>query len=142
MSDTDQPNPYETPTKNLLDIHERLSKSEYEVYLSITQIEPMSDLMQNLQYCYYDVLLVGDTVRIIVDAKKEDCGLAKKYINDDKIILDISPGAISNFTWFENAMQFEARFNGKRKTMRVPMDSLMWICSAEINYGYDVSQFK
>jgi stringent starvation protein B len=142
MSDAEQYNPYESPRKSLLDIEERLNKKLYSVYLSITQTEPRSDFIKNLQYCYKEVLLVGKTVYIQIDATTNIINLPEKYIKDGKIILDISPGAINNFIWLENAMEFEAKFKGKKKTIRIPFDSLLWIYSQDINYGFDIDNLN
>jgi hypothetical protein len=142
MSDAEQYNPYESPRKSLLDIEERLNKKSYSVYLSITQTEPISDFIKNLQYCYKEVLLVGETVYIQIDATSNVIDLPEKYIKDGKIFLDISPGAINNFIWLENAMEFEARFKGEKRTIRIPFDSLLWIYSRDIDYGFDIDSLK
>jgi stringent starvation protein B len=142
MSDTDQNNPYESPTSMLFDIEERLNKIEYSVFLSITGIEPLSDFIKDLQYCYKEVLLVGETVNILVDATVDSAILPEKYVKDGKIVLDISPGAINNFIWFENAMAFEARFKGKKTTIRIPFESFLFIYSGDKNYGFDVQQLN
>jgi stringent starvation protein B len=142
MSDASQYNPYESPKYSLLDIEERLNKKEYSVFLSIIQIDPLSDFIKNLQYCYKEVLLVGKTVYIQIDATTNIINLPEKYIKDGKIILDISPGAINNFIWLENAMEFEAKFKGKKKTIRIPFDSLLWIYSQDTNYGFDIDNLN
>jgi len=139
MNNKEQRNPYETPKSTLVDgIKERLGKEEYKIYLSITQPKSLSDFIQYIQHCYKELLRIGKTVYISIDATIDDVDVPEKYIKDDNIVLDISPKAIFNFIWLENAMTFTATFKGKDKNIKVPFDSLLWIYSGEINTGYDL----
>ena len=140
MSNTEQHNPYESPKSTLVDdIEEKLSKKEYKIFLSITQPKPLSDFIQYIQNCYKELLHIGETVYISIDATIENVDVPKKYVKEGKIILDISPKAIFNFIWSENAMEFIATFKGKDQNIKVPFDSLLWIYSGEVNTGYELN---
>jgi hypothetical protein len=117
------------------------NKEEYSVYLSIVSVTPLSNFIRDLQYCYKEVLLVGDKVYALIDAASSDIGVDKKYIKNGNIVLDISPGAIKEFIWHEGAMAFRAKFKGKQKSLRIPFEYLKFIYSGNINFGFDVAEF-
>jgi stringent starvation protein B len=39
-------------------------------------------------------------------------------------------------------MEFEARFKGIKKTIKIPLDSLLWIYSRDIDYGLGINNLK
>ena len=136
MSDTEQHNPYESPKSTLVDgIEDKLSKKEYKIFLSITQPKPLSDFMQYIQDCYEELLRIGETVYVSIDATIDNVNVPKKYVEEGTIVLDITPKAISKFNWSENSIKFIAIFKGKNHNIKVPFDSLLWIYSSETNVG-------
>jgi stringent starvation protein B len=141
MEDTGKVNPYESPKSSLLDkIEEKLSKRNYGIYLSITQPKPSSDVIQFIQLCYRELLRIGDTVYIRVDADKDNVEVPKKYVEEGRIILNITPGAITNFSWHEDSMEFTARFKGKTHKIELPLKSLLWIYSPDTGTGYELNK--
>jgi len=141
MNDTKKHNPYESPKSILVDeIEDKLSKKEYEIFLSITQLKPLSDIMQNIQNSYKELLRIGETVYICIDATIPDINVPKKHVEDGTIVLDISPKAISNFNWSECAIEFIAKFKSKNQIVKAPFDSLLWIYSGETKTGYELNK--
>jgi stringent starvation protein B len=58
-----------------------------------------------------------------------------KYIEDERIILDISPLAANNLIISNDGLEFKARFNGISHKLYIPISAVMVIYAQENNRG-------
>jgi len=75
------------------------------------------------------------TPYLLVNTTIEGVQVPHDYINDDKIVLNITPGAISNFHADNEWVSFSARFSGKPMELFVPISAILAIYSKENNEG-------
>jgi len=96
--------------------------------------------MRYIQDCYRQILNSGETVCIYIDATLDGVNAPNEYIEDGKIVLDISPRAISKFIWSENAMQFLVKFKGRSQEIKVPLSSLLTIYCSKTKIDYEFNR--
>ncbi|WBF65568.1 MAG: ClpXP protease specificity-enhancing factor [Candidatus Kinetoplastibacterium crithidii] len=59
------------------------------------------------------------------------------YVQDHKIILNISQEACNNIEINNNFIKFQARFNGIIEDIFIPMERILYIFSKETGYGME-----
>ena len=77
----------------------------------------------------------GLTPYVLVNANVSEVQIPKEYIENGKIILNISDRAISDFIQDNEWMQFSARFRGKKMNVCIPIEAIMAIYARENGKG-------
>ena len=75
-----------------------------------------------------------DTVNVEVVVPKE-------YIENDQIILNISPTAVRDLVLGDEYIMFNARFGGRFREISVPVSCVQAIYARESNQGLSLAQF-
>ena len=77
----------------------------------------------------------GLTPHILVDCSKADVVVPKPFIQQDKIVLNISNNATTSLVINNEAISFKARFDGKSQDIYVPTDAVLTIYTGENGEG-------
>jgi stringent starvation protein B len=84
----------------------------------------------------YDWILDnGMTPHLLVDATKPDAVLPGQFIQDGKIVLNISPSAVRGLVLGNERIAFNARFAGTPMDVSVPAEAVMGIYARENGRG-------
>jgi stringent starvation protein B len=75
------------------------------------------------------------TPHIVVDARTDRLGLPPEHVRDGKIVLNVSYAATRALVIGNDAVTFEARFNGIPRSLNVPMDAILGIYARENGQG-------
>ena len=75
------------------------------------------------------------TPYLLVDVSNIDVHFHQDLINDNKIILNISPSAVMNFLVDNATIEFSAKFSGVEKFISFPVSSVLAIYSRENGRG-------
>lgn len=75
------------------------------------------------------------TPYLLVNTLYEDVIVPRKYINDNKIVLNIAPEAVQNFHADNEWISFSARFSGKPMELFIPIAAILAIYGKENNEG-------
>ncbi|KPU83251.1 peptidase [Psychromonas sp. PRT-SC03] len=75
------------------------------------------------------------TPHIIVDATKSGVDVPQQFIEDGKIVLNISPCSVMQFSMDDNAIAFNARFSGHAMQVYVPVYAILGIYARENGAG-------
>lgn len=71
-------------------------------------------------------------VTVLVDKNTQ---VPMRYVIDDKIILNVSPDAVSNLLFLKESIQCSACFGGKKFDIFLPVDNVIAIYSKENGEG-------
>lgn len=77
----------------------------------------------------------GFTPQIVVDAAVPGVTVPRQYVKDGQIVLNISPGAVSNFTMDNESLSCAARFSGRSLKVDIPLDAVLAIYARETGHG-------
>ena len=77
----------------------------------------------------------GLTPHIVVDAEAHGLTVPERYVSDGKIILNVSYGATRALDLDDQAVRFEARFDGVNHRIEVPALAVMGIYARETGEG-------
>jgi stringent starvation protein B len=77
----------------------------------------------------------GATPHILVDAQKEGVEVPTEYIQDGKIVLNISPAAVRDLQLNNDWILFSARFRGRAMQASIPTSAVMAIYARENGQG-------
>ena len=77
----------------------------------------------------------GLTPHLLVDATYQDVVVPEQYIDDGKIILNISPVAIQEAEFGNEWILFSARFSGVKHRIEIPIQSVIAIYAKENGRG-------
>jgi stringent starvation protein B len=75
------------------------------------------------------------TPHLLVDATKPDAALPAQFIQDGKIVLNISPSAVRGLVLGNERISFNARFGGVAMDVAVPAEAVMGIYARENGRG-------
>ena len=75
------------------------------------------------------------TPYIAVNAELRGVGVPQNYVRDGKIVFDISYKATNKLRLGNDAVEFEARFNGKITHIYIPINAILAIYAKENNLG-------
>ena len=75
------------------------------------------------------------TPHLLVDVSEVDVCFPQNLINDNKIILNISPSAVMNLLVDNVTIEFSAKFSGVDKFISFPVSSVLAIYSKEHGNG-------
>ena len=82
------------------------------------------------------------TPHIVVDASQENVVVPTQYVESDKIVLNISPGAVSGFDISNEFITFSARFSGKAMDIFVPVSAVLALYAKENGQGMVFNEEK
>ena len=77
----------------------------------------------------------GMTPHLLVDSQQDDVDVPRQYEQDGKIVLNISPTATQNLDVNNDAITFEARFDGNPTTVFIPINYVLAIYTRENGQG-------
>lgn len=77
----------------------------------------------------------GFTPYLLVDAMADDVLVPQQYVNNGKIILNISPDAVQNLSLGGDEVSFNARFDGKPMSVQAPIAATLAIYAKENGRG-------
>jgi len=75
------------------------------------------------------------TPHLLVNTSYDGVQVPREYINDNKIVLNISDGAVQNFHADNDWISFSARFSGKPMELFIPIIAVQSIYGKENNEG-------
>ncbi len=75
------------------------------------------------------------TPYILVDANYKDVVIPLEYVEDGKILLNVSPGATQNLNLGNEFVIFSARFSGKAMEVSFPVDAALAVYAKENGRG-------
>jgi stringent starvation protein B len=80
------------------------------------------------------------TPHIVVDATVADLNLSAEHIRDNKVVLNVSYAATRGLVIGNDAVTFEARFNGVPTALHVSVDAVLGIYARENGQGMVFSE--
>ncbi len=75
------------------------------------------------------------TPHVIVNAESASVVIPTRYVEDGKIVLNISPNAVRELALDNHAIHFSARFSGKAFDVYVPIPAVMAVFARENGVG-------
>jgi stringent starvation protein B len=75
------------------------------------------------------------TPHIVVDASYPGLDLPREHVSDNRIVLNASYAATRALVIGNDAVSFEARFNGVPRSLHVPVDAILGIYARENGQG-------
>jgi len=75
------------------------------------------------------------TPYLLVNAKHDNVQVPKDYVDDGKIVLNLSPSAIQLLDMNNSSITFTARFGGNPTNIYIPIEACMAIYSKENGEG-------
>lgn len=75
------------------------------------------------------------TPYLLVDAHQPNLLIPKEYVQDGKIVFNITPGIVSTLNITNEVVEFDARFSGRLKHIYVPMRAVLAIYAKENGKG-------
>lgn len=75
------------------------------------------------------------TPYLLIDAKQPNVFVPKEYVQDGKIVFNITPGIVSTLSITNEVVEFDARFSGRQKHIYVPMRAVLAVYAKENGQG-------
>lgn len=88
-----------------------------------------------LRAFYEWILDNGMTPYVVVDAGAEGVEVPREYVQDGKIVLNITPSAVQALVMDKDHLSFSARFRGVARSVEVPMPALKAVYAKENGRG-------
>ncbi|HJS21750.1 MAG TPA: ClpXP protease specificity-enhancing factor [Steroidobacteraceae bacterium] len=82
----------------------------------------------------------AQTPHIVVDAQLEGVDVPRQYVKDGKIILNLSHAATSALKLGNEWVEFNARFGGVTRHVKVPLGAVLGIYARETGQGMIFSE--
>lgn len=82
----------------------------------------------------------GMTPHILVDAATEGAQLPEQFVEDGKIVFNVSPRAVKFLQLRNDAVEFEARFSGSPMHVVVPTGGILAVYARENGKGMVFSE--
>lgn len=77
----------------------------------------------------------GNTPHLLVDANAEGVEVPMQYVQDGKIVLNISPNAVRELEISNELVLFNARFGGRVFYIRIPVRNVLAVYAKENGMG-------
>ena len=77
----------------------------------------------------------GLTPQLLIDATVEGVNVPPEYVRDERIVLNIDPGAVVDLHLGNEEISFATRFQGRSIQVILPLSSVMAIFAKENNQG-------
>ena len=75
------------------------------------------------------------TPYFLVDAERQDVMVPQEYVEEGRIVLNVSPTAVRDLDLGNDAVTFSARFGGHAHNIFVPPDAVLGVYSRENGQG-------
>ena len=75
------------------------------------------------------------TPYLLVDASGDDLNIPYEFVDDNKIVLNISPSAVRDLDLSNDYINFKARFNGNSMNVYFPVEAVLAIYAKENGRG-------
>ncbi len=99
-------------------------------------MQSMSSNRSYLIRALYDWILDNNmTPQLLVDATFEGIRVPERHVNDGKIVLNITPGAIRDLDIGNEWVLFSARFDGNAFAIQIPINAVAAIYARENGQG-------
>ncbi|WGE49354.1 ClpXP protease specificity-enhancing factor [Actinobacillus equuli] len=96
----------------------------------------MKPLRPYLYHAYYSWIIDNDnTPYLLVNTDYPDVDVPTEFIRDGKIILNIAPRSIGQYVVTDEAIRFNARFQGMLRDVYIPLGALDAIYAQETGDG-------
>ena len=99
----------------------------------------MSDMTSNRAYlvrALYEWILDNDmTPHLLVDAEAQDGQIPEQFVEDGRIVLNVSPSAVQHLEMGNEWILFDARFGGAPYQISLPLPSVLAIYARENGRG-------
>ncbi len=82
----------------------------------------------------------GLTPHLLVDASVEGVQVPGQHVQNDKIILNIAPMAISGLVLGDAEITFSARFSGQQMSLFIPVEAVLAVYAKENGQGMMFSE--
>jgi stringent starvation protein B len=84
----------------------------------------------------YDWLVDNDlTPYLLVDAERESVQVPSRYVEEGRIVLNVSPTAVRDLTLGNDLIAFEARFGGNAFSISLPPEAVLGVYARENGKG-------
>lgn len=84
----------------------------------------------------YDWLVDNDlTPYLLVDAERESVQVPSRYVEEGRIVLNVSPTAVRDLTLGNDLIAFEARFGGTAFSISLPPGAVLGVYARENGKG-------
>ncbi|MEJ2480536.1 MAG: ClpXP protease specificity-enhancing factor [Acidihalobacter sp.] len=77
----------------------------------------------------------AQTPYLLVDAEDESVQVPREYVQDGRIVLNVSPSAVAGLDLGNDYVSFSARFGGTPREVLVPVHRVMAVYSRENGQG-------
>ena len=89
----------------------------------------------------YDWIVDNDlTPYVLVNAEHPQAQVPRQYVDNGKIVLNISPGAVSGLQLGNDEVLFKARFGGQAMAVSFPVSAVLAIYAKENGQGMVFSE--
>lgn len=96
----------------------------------------MKPLRPYLYHAYYNWIIDNDyTPYLLVDTNYPDVDVPVEYIKNGKIILNIAPRSIGQYVVNDEAISFNARFQGMLRDLYIPLGAAVALYAQESGDG-------
>lgn len=84
----------------------------------------------------YEWLVDNDlTPYLLVDANRESVHVPSRYVEEGRIVLNVSPSAVRDLNLGNDVIAFEARFGGSAFAISLPPDAVLGVYARENGKG-------
>ena len=84
----------------------------------------------------YEWLVDNDlTPYLLVDANRESVHVPTRYVEEGRIVLNVSPSAVRDLSLGNDLVAFEARFGGSAFAISLPPDAVLGVYARENGTG-------
>ena len=75
------------------------------------------------------------TPYLLIDAEHPEVHIPREYVQDGRIVFNITPGIVSTLSITNEMIEFDARFAGQKRHIYAPMQSILAIYAKENGQG-------
>jgi stringent starvation protein B len=84
----------------------------------------------------YEWLVDNDlTPYLLVDANRDSVHVPTRYVEEGRIVLNVSPSAVRDLSLGNELIAFEARFGGSAHSISLPPDAVLGVYARENGKG-------
>jgi len=84
----------------------------------------------------YEWLVDNDlTPYLLVDANRDEVHVPTRYVEEGRIVLNVSPSAVRDLSLGNDLVAFEARFGGSAFAISLPPDAVLGVYARENGKG-------
>jgi stringent starvation protein B len=100
------------------------------------RVETMTSSKPYLMRAIYDWILDNQmTPHLVVDSNYPDTVVPQEFVEDGRIVLNVSPGAVRGLIIGNDQVEFSARFGGVVREILIPTEAVVGIFTRENGQG-------